>query len=85
MCSWTSLKAQKHEIEPWKYNINIELNDSTLLVNLSIKGVRSDNENKDFLLFNRYIKIKEALLDEVPLKYTRSNDTLYIDLSQKKK
>ncbi|MDD4491636.1 MAG: hypothetical protein PHV09_03825 [Bacteroidales bacterium] len=84
MCSWTSLKAQKHEIEPWKYNINIELNDSTLLVNLSIKGVRSDNENKDFLLFNRYIKIKEALLDEVPLKYTRSNDTLYIDLSQKK-
>lgn len=74
-----SLKAQKIEIEPWKYNINIELIDSTLLINLSIKATKAEAGQKEFLLFNRYIQIKEALLDEAPLKYIRSNDTLYFE------
>lgn len=74
-----SLKAQKPIIEPWKYNIDIELIDSTLLVNLSLKATKAEAGQKDFLLFNRYIQIKEALLDEAPLKYARSNDTLYFE------
>lgn len=72
-----SLEAQKSKT--WKYDINIELIDSTLLVNLSIKTTKSYTGKKDFLLFNRYIQIEEALLDDRPVKFTRSNDTLYFD------
>lgn len=78
-----SLQAQKPDIKPWKYNINIELKDSILWVNLSIKVIKAEQGQKGFLLFNRYIQIKEALLDDTPLKYTRSNDTLYFESFQK--
>ncbi|PKP04478.1 MAG: hypothetical protein CVU11_04645 [Bacteroidetes bacterium HGW-Bacteroidetes-6] len=78
-----SLQAQKSGIEPLKYNINIELNDSTLWVNISIKAIKAETGQKDFLLFNRYIQIKEADLNDAPLKYSRSNDTLYFESSQK--
>lgn len=82
--SGTSLIAQKPETVPWKYNINIELNDSTLFVNLSIIVTKAESGQKDFLLFNRYIKIDEALLDDKPCKFTRSNDTMYYESFQKK-
>lgn len=78
------MQAQKSCIKPFNYSINIELKDSTLLVNLNIKATKTETGQKDFLLFNRYIQIKEAILDNTPLKYTRSNDTLYFELSQKK-
>lgn len=78
------LKAQKPETEPWNYIINIELNDSSLLVNLSIKISKTNTAQKDFFLFNRYIQIEEALLNDKPLIYTRSNDTLRFDTFQKK-
>jgi hypothetical protein len=79
-----SLKAQKSETEPWNYIINIELNDSSLLVNLNIKITKTKTGQKDFLLFNRYIQIEEALLDDEPLIFTRSNDTLRFETFQKK-
>lgn len=78
------LKAQKTENEPWSYKINIELNDSSLLVNLNIKFTKTKTGQKDFFLFNRYIQIEEALLDEEPLIFTRSNDTLRFETFQKK-
>lgn len=79
-----NLKAEKSECKPWKYNINIELNDSTLRVNLRLKTTKTTTGQKDFLLFNRYIEIEEALLDGKPLKYTRSNDTIYFESFHKK-
>jgi hypothetical protein len=76
-----NLKAQKSATKPWEYNINIELKDSTLFINLSLKTFKTSNWDNDFLLFNRYIKIDEALLNDNPLVYTRSNDTLYFESS----
>jgi hypothetical protein len=77
--NYINIQAQKPEIKPWNYNINIELKDSTLLVDLSIKATTNENWQKDFLLFNRYIQIKKVLLDDKPLKFSRSNDTLYFE------
>lgn len=82
--SGISLKAQKSETEPWNYKINIELNDSSLLINLNIKLTKEKTGQNDFLLFNRYIQIEEALLDDKPLTFTRSNDTLRFETFQKK-
>jgi len=80
-----SLQAQKPYIKPWNYNINIELKDSTLWVNLCIKGTMTENWQKNFLLFNRSIQINEASLNDKPLKYVRSNDTLYFETLQNNK
>jgi hypothetical protein len=77
--NYINIQAQKPEIKPWNYNINIELKDSTLWVDLSIKATTNENWQKDFLLFNRYIQIKKVLLDDKPLKFSRSNDTLYFE------
>ena len=73
------LQAQDVDIKPWKYNINIELKDSALWVNLSLKITKAQKGQNDFLLFNRYIQIKKAILDDRPFEYTRSNDTLSFD------
>jgi len=73
------LKAQESETKPWDYNINIEFKDSILFINLSLKAFKTSNWDKDFFLFNRYIKIDEALLNDKPLTHTRSNDTLYFE------
>ena len=71
------LKAQKLETKPWEYNLNVELNDTVLYVNVNLKACKTANWNKDYFLFNRYIKIDKASLNNKPLTYTRSNDTLY--------
>ncbi len=76
------LQAQKLETKPWNYHINIDLKDSVLSINLNIKATKVNKQN-NFLLFNRYIPIKEALLDGAPLKYTRSNDSLFFEPFQK--
>lgn len=78
-----SLYAQKSCIKPINYNINIELKDSTLWIDLSIKATKTETGLKKFFLFNRYIEIKEATLDNMPLKYTRSNDTLFFEAFRK--
>lgn len=72
-----NLQAQSSETEPWKYNINVELKDSILSVDLNIKITAIDNRKENFLLFNRYIQIKKASIDGRPVKFSRSNDTLY--------
>ncbi|OFY13647.1 MAG: hypothetical protein A2X11_11195 [Bacteroidetes bacterium GWE2_42_24] len=76
------LQAQDVDIKPWKYNINIELKDSALWVNLSLKITKAQKGQNDFLLFNRYIQIKKAILDDRPFEYTRSNDTLFFEAFQ---
>lgn len=79
-----SLKAQKFLNETWNYKIDIELIDSSLLVNLNIKITKAETGRKDFFLFNRYIQIEEALLDDKPLIFTRTNDTVFFESFQKK-
>lgn len=81
--SCISLQAQKPCLKNCKYNINIDLIDSVLCINLSLKATKAETGQKDFLLFNRYIQIKEAKLDNSPLEYTRSNDSLFFEASQK--
>jgi aminopeptidase N len=76
-----NLKTQESKTKPWDYNINIEFKDSILFINLSLKTFKTSNWNKNFFLFNRYIKIDEVLLNGKPLTYTRSNDTLYFESS----
>ena len=80
-----SLKAQESLTEPWNYTIDIELDDSTLLVNLSVKISKITASDKVSFLFNRYIQIEEALIDDSPLIISRSNDTLYFETGQKKR
>ena len=76
-----NLEAQQTDIKHWNYNINIELKDSTLYVSLNLEALKTENWEKNYLLFNRYINIDEAYLNKRPLKYTRSNDTLYFETS----
>jgi len=71
------VKAQKLNIKPWEYKLNIELKDTVLHINVDIKAYKTTNWNKDYFLFNRYIKIDDASVNKKPLSYTRSNDTLY--------
>jgi len=73
----TTLSAQNVEIKPWNYDINIDFNDSTLFIRLNIEAYKRENWKSNYFLFNRYIKIDEAYLNNSPLKFTRSNDTLY--------
>jgi hypothetical protein len=80
--SCISLQSQNTVTKPWNYNINVELKDSVLYVNLTIKATK-ENLQTNFLLFNRYIKIKKATLDNVPFNYTRHNDTLYFKSFQR--
>lgn len=75
------LLAQKSETKPWDYNLNIELKDTVLYVNIDLKAYTTTHWGKNYLLFNRYIKIDKALLNDKPLSYTRSNDTLYFESS----
>lgn len=82
--TFISLYAENPGIEPRKYNINIELKDSTLLVNLNVKVRETETGQEDYFLFNRYIHIKEALLDGEPLTNWRSNDTLYFESFEKR-
>jgi hypothetical protein len=81
--TFISLFAETPFIEPWKYNIKIELVDSSLLVNIDLKISNAEVGNTKFLLFNRYIQIKEASLNGLPIKCERSNDTMYIESAQK--
>lgn len=80
--SCLGLQAQKPEIKPWNYTINIELKDSTLWVDLSIKATKTENWQKAYLLFNRCIQINKAILNNKALKYKRSKDTLYFEPSK---
>ena len=75
------VSAQKTEIKSWNYNINIDYKDSTLFINLNLEAYKTENWKRNYFLFNRYIKIEKAFLNNIPLKYTRSNDTLYIESS----
>lgn len=77
----TILKAQNSGTKPWEYNLNIEFKDTILYVNVNLKAYKVTNWDKNFFLFNRYIKIEKALLNDKPLSYTRSNDTLYFKSS----
>jgi len=82
--SWNNLKAQKSETEPWRYIINIKFKDSALIVNFNLKVSKTEAGQIKFLLFNRYIQIKDALLNDMPFKFTRSNDTMYFESVKKK-
>ncbi len=79
------IKAQDSKIKSWDYNINIEFKDTTLYINLHLKAFKTENWTKNFFLFNRYIKIDKALLNNKPLNYIRSNDTLYFEHSNSDK
>jgi len=78
-----NLKAGEVEAKPDKYVIHVELKDSTLLVNLSLEASAKGERGRPFVLFNRYIQIREAVLDDAPLNYSRSNDTLYFGVPAK--
>lgn len=78
------LNAQNSILVPLCYNINVELEDSTLLVDLNVRISKVTASDKVSFLFNRYIQIEEALIDDSPLIISRSNDTLYFETSQKK-
>jgi len=77
--SCTPLYAGKSAAEFPKYIINIEYKDSTLFINLSFKAKKAETDQNNFFLFNPCIFLNEALLDETPLTYRRSNDTLYYE------
>lgn len=77
--SSTPLHAGKPATEFPKYIINIEYKDSTLFINLSFRAKKTETGQKNFFLFNRCISLNEALPDETPLAYRRSNDTLYYE------
>lgn len=77
--SSTLLHAGKPAAEFPKYIINIEYKDSTLFINLSFKAKKAETDQNNFFLFNPCIFLNEALLDETPLTYRRSNDTLYYE------
>lgn len=77
-----SLSAETPVNDRWKYNISIELIDSSLLVNIDLKIPNAEVRNTNFLLLNRYIQIKEASLNGLPVKFERSNDTMYIESAQ---
>jgi len=81
--AFIGLYAETPVIKPWKYNINIELVDSSLLVNIDLKISNTEVGERRFLLFNRYIQIKEASMNGLPMKFERSNDTMYIESVKK--
>ncbi len=78
------LNAQNSLLVPLCYNINVELEDSTLLVDLNVRISKVKASEKYFFLFNRYIHIEKALIDDSPIIISRSNDTLYFETGQKK-
>ena len=73
----TIVLAQKAETKPWNYNISIDFKDSTLYFDVNLKAFRIKNRIQNYFLFNRYITIDEAYLNNDTLNFSRSNDTLY--------
>lgn len=77
------LSAKTVDIKPWNYDINIDYKDSTLFINLTLEVFKTENWKRNYFLFNRYIKLEEAYLNNSPLSYKRSNDTLYFETSNR--